>query len=181
MPVLTSAEHWSRLDAVELRWVRRFAALGERPSVRSGAGIVNFLADGWMYLPLAAAIRAIDRGDPWRVLSQALVAALAAHAVHAVLKRALRRPRPFVRDPSVAARTRVLDRYSFPSGHCMTLLCVAVPLVHAEPVLWAAACGYAAVLGSCRLIAGHHYPSDVLAGFALGGSAGWLAARLLVA
>jgi len=171
---------WERLDALELGVVRRFAALGRLRSVRSGAGVVNVLGDGWMYPPLAGAVYALAHSDPWRVMAQALVALLAAHLIHAGLKRLLRRPRPFERDPSLAGRSQALDRYSFPSGHCMTLMCVAVPIVHGVPWLWAVACIYVAVLGACRLIAGHHYPSDVLAGITLGWSMGWLSAAVLL-
>jgi undecaprenyl-diphosphatase len=144
--------------------------------VRGGAGIVNVLGDGWMYPPLAALVYALAHSDPRKLIAQAILAVVLAHLVHAVLKRALRRPRPYVRDPSLVQEVRPLDRYSFPSGHCMTLMCVAVPIVHGVPWLWVVACTYVAVLGAARLIAGHHYPSDVLAGITLGWTAGWLSA-----
>jgi undecaprenyl-diphosphatase len=176
---LAPSARWDRLDAVELRVVRRFAALGRLQLVRSGAGIVNLLGDGWMYPPLAAAVYALANSSPWHVMAQAIIAVVTAQLIHAVLKRVLRRPRPFERDPTLTQRARVLDRYSFPSGHCMTLMCVAVPIVHGVPWLWAVACSYVAVLGACRLIAGHHYPSDVLAGISIGLSVGWVAALIL--
>jgi undecaprenyl-diphosphatase len=177
---LAPSPRWARLDAVELRVVRRFSALARLRLVRAGATLVNVLADGWMYPPIAAGVYALAHSDPWKVLAQALVAVLLAHLVHAVLKRALRRPRPYVRDPSLVQRARALDRWSFPSGHCMTLMCVAVPIVHGVPWLWVVACTYVGVLGAARLVAGHHYPSDVLAGITLGWSAGWLSAAVIL-
>ena len=168
-----SPPRWSSLDKLELRVVRRFAALTRLRSVRFSAGAVNVLANGWIYLPIAAAVYLLGGGDAWSVIAQATLAALIAHLIHGLLKRSLRRPRPFDRDPSLVPSTRVLDRYSFPSGHCMTLVCVAVPIVHGTPWLWPFAALYVVVLAACRLIAAHHYPTDVLAGSFIGLSVGW--------
>lgn len=162
-----SSSRWKRLDDFELRAVRRFAALGRFRSVRFVTVIVNLLADGWIYLPIAAAIYFLADGSPWRIIGQACLAALVAHAIHAPLKRGLRRQRPMDCDP-LLPRSRVLDRYSFPSGHCMTLACVAVPVVHNTPWLWPAATLYVILLAACRLIAAHHYPTDVLSGIFIG-------------
>lgn len=162
-----SSSRWKRLDDLELRVVRRFAALGQFRSVRSVTVIVNLLADGWIYLPIALALYLLSDSDPWKVIAQAVLAVLIAHAIHAPLKRWLRRQRPMDCDPRLP-RTRVLDRYSFPSGHCMTLVCVAVPVVHHTPWLWPAATLYVILLAACRLIAAHHYPTDVLSGIFIG-------------
>jgi undecaprenyl-diphosphatase len=166
---------WRRIDNFELRIVRRFAALARLRGVRVSAGAVNVLANGWIYAPIAIAVYALAGGDAWSVIGAAALAALVAHLIHGLLKRSLRRPRPFERDPSLVSRTRVLDRYSFPSGHCMTLVCVAVPIVYGAHWLWPFAALYVALLAVCRLIAAHHYPTDVFAGSLIGLSVGWAA------
>jgi undecaprenyl-diphosphatase len=174
-----SPPRWQRLDDIEMHVVKHFAALGRLRSVRSVAAIVNLLADGWIYPPIAAAIYLSSTGSPWIIIGQAVLAALIAHAIHALLKHSLQRPRPFDSDPLLAPRTRVLDRYSFPSGHCMTMVCVAVPIVHSDPWLWPAAALAVALLAACRLIAAHHYPSDVVAGILIGLSVGLPMSRLV--
>ncbi|MHB1669298.1 MAG: phosphatase PAP2 family protein [Thiomonas sp.] len=164
---------WNRLDDLELPVVRRFAALGRWRWVRSGVGMVNVLADGWIYLPITVAVYLLARGSAWQMIGQAVLATLLAHIVHVLLKHGLKRPRPFDRDPALAARTRVLGRYAFPSGHCMTLTCVVVPIVHNVPWLWPLATLGVALLAVCRIIAGHHYPTDVLAGIFIGLGVAW--------
>lgn len=168
-----SPPRWRRLDSLELQIVRRFAALARLRGVRLSASAVNVLANGWIYAPIAVAVYLLADGDAWPVIGAAALAALVAHVVHGLLKRSLRRPRPFDRDPSLVSSTRVLDRYSFPSGHCMTLVCVVVPIVHSAPWLWPFAALCVAVLAAARLVAAHHYPTDVVAGSVIGLSVGW--------
>ena len=105
------------------------------------------------------------------------------------LKNAVRRPRPFVALDGVAARDRrylrdgVFDPFSFPSGHTSTAFAVATSLslsypewyVVAPAVLWAGGMGLA------RVWHGVHYPTDVLAGAAVGTGAAVLVHVLLPA
>ena len=164
---------WNRLDNLELPVVRRLAALGRWRWVRSAVGMVNVLANGWIYLPITVAVYLLAPGRAWQMIGQAVLATLLAHTIHILLKHGLKRTRPFDRDPALAVRTRVLGRYSFPSGHCMTLICVVVPIVHNVPWLWPLATLGVALLAVSRIISGHHYPTDVLAGILIGLGVAW--------
>lgn len=75
---------------------------------------------------------------------------------------------------------------SFPSGHAMTamvtwgaLTLVALPVVRAARRRWlvAATVGFVLLTGFTRVALGVHFPSDVIAGWALGGA--WLAVTAL--
>jgi undecaprenyl-diphosphatase len=166
---------WNELDDLELKIVRRFAALSRHNSVKRATRLVNVLGDGWAYLPIAAVIAALAYSRPWAwtMFVHALLAAALAHLVHALLKRKILRLRPFEHDPLLTPIARALDRYSFPSGHCMTMTCVALPIVDEAPVLWPVALATLITLAVCRLIAAHHYPSDVLAGIIIGIAVAW--------
>ncbi len=87
-----------------------------------------------------------------------------AYALNTALKLVVRRRRPRVRGlPPLAGTPTAL---SFPSAHATTGFTAArafAPLV-APPPLYALACA----LALSRLYLGVHYPSDVLAGAALG-------------
>jgi undecaprenyl-diphosphatase len=61
-----------------------------------------------------------------------------------------------------------LDEHSFPSGHCMTMAAVFVPLGLALPQLIFVLGIVAFLIGWARLAAAHHYPSDLVSGAALG-------------
>jgi membrane-associated phospholipid phosphatase len=91
------------------------------------------------------------------------------YLLNLVIKRLVRRPRPFLTDPNLVPVYRP-GEYSFPSGHtssvfsAMTSLSRVYPkwYVIAPSFLWAAGVGYS------RMYLGVHYPTDVTAGAVLG-------------
>lgn len=92
------------------------------------------------------------------------------------LKNLIRRPRPYAALPGVRARERshqgddVFDPHSFPSGHTSTAFSIATSLSLSYPEWYviAPAAAWAGGMGLTRVWHGVHYPSDVLAGAALG-------------
>lgn len=163
---------WRRVlanaDAIELRIVRRLASATRFRSMRSFTHAINTLGNGWIYPPITVALLLSGMRNARTIAIAALLATLVAHALYALLKRSVARRRPFEKDPTLVPLARVLDRYSFPSGHCMTLSTVLMPIVHAIPTSWPFAAGALGMLAWCRLASAHHYPSDVLAGAGLG-------------
>ncbi len=98
------------------------------------------------------------------------------------LKVGVKRPRPY---EVVKANSRVEEqpnltgRLSFPSGDTATVFAVATVIIFFVSWPWAcillAACTGIALL---RVTAMAHYPSDVLAGAAIGSLSGWLAVQI---
>jgi membrane-associated phospholipid phosphatase len=120
-----------------------------------------------------------------RVLLLAETLALAG-AVNETYKHAVRRPRPYTYEER---KGKVDDDLSFFSGHTTGVAAASVftarsldltgHLTAGERV---AAYGGAALLtaavGTLRVAAGKHFPSDVLVGAAVGGAIGWLVPEL---
>ncbi len=83
------------------------------------------------------------------------------------LKRLIDRPRPFIAIENTIFMKPPACRYSFPSGHTCAAFAVALPIATAfpftTPLVLAAAC----IVGVSRIYLGFHYPTDVLAGFAI--------------
>ena len=74
-----------------------------------------------------------------------------------------------------------LDRYSFPSGHTLHAVCFTTLVVGEFPDPWALLLiPFSLLVAISRVTLGLHYPSDVLAGGALGFALGGLALRFLV-
>ena len=138
------------IQRMELAFVRQQARIGRRALVRPFALALNHLGNGWLY-PLLAGV--LLRRQPQQ---------------HPAIKRFVARPRPCEVDPTMPPLLRVLDRYSFPSGHCMTVTAVALPIAIILPVMAIPAALFCLLLGWARMLAAHHYPSDILAGIALG-------------
>jgi len=96
------------------------------------------------------------------------------------LKHSIRRPRPLVfADGTPTERIYEPDaRLSFPSGHASTAFCLATSLslalrtyeVKSSTRKWISSSAFALAGATAvlRVVAGKHYPSDVLAGAALG-------------
>ena len=101
------------------------------------------------------------------VFAASLAVALA-QAVYAIGKRLVARPRPFATDQTVESLGVPLDQYSFPSGHCMTAAAVCVAIGTAFPLSIPAGIALVVLVGWARIACAHHYPTDVLAGAALG-------------
>lgn len=165
----TLAQFFERLDARELAHVRRYVGHTEHEPLRRVALVVNRLSNGSLYL-LVAVILLLIFGKA--VLAAVLVAGasvLVAHLIYPRIKGRCARLRPFECDPSIASMLKPLDRHSFPSGHAMTAAAAFLPLSVALPPLAPGAFAAVVLIGWARMAAGHHYPSDVLAGALMGG------------
>jgi undecaprenyl-diphosphatase len=108
-----------------------------------------------------------------------VVAAVGAEALDELLKLVFHRPRPeaYFGDPLPSS-------YSFPSGHAVSSCCfygvlaaiLTAPMRSraAKIAVWTAAALMAALIGLSRVYLGVHYPSDVVAGYAV--AVVWVAA-----
>lgn len=122
---------------------------------------------GWLALAAAGAVAQRDSRDPrtggdaWLALG---AGAFTAHAASVVLKRIVRRKRPH--DPRITVGVGTPSSLSFPSSHATSTAAALVALarITGSPVPLA---GIPVMMAS-RLVLGVHYPTDVLAGVALG-------------
>lgn len=122
---------------------------------------------GWLALAAAGAVRHRRDRDPrtgrdaWIGLG---AAAFTAHAASVVTKRIVRRRRPH--DPRIVVGVGTPSRLSFPSSHSTSTAAALVALsrITGSKVPLA---GIPVMMVS-RLVLGVHYPTDVLAGVALG-------------
>ncbi len=157
-----------RLSAADLRAVHFFSRSVKWRIGRTSAVVVSKLGNGWLYPILALMIVEHFGGKAMRVIVAAGLNAALLHCLYPVIKRIIGRPRPFRTDARLASLCGALDEHSFPSGHAMTLSGVLVPIVLAWPDCLGAAIALVMLMGWARIASGHHYPSDICAGAALG-------------
>jgi undecaprenyl-diphosphatase len=90
--------------------------------------------------------------------------------IYTLLKRVFVRERPFITHGGIDRAGATLDRYSFPSGHTLHAVSFAWQLSAHFPELAWVVLPLAGLIAASRVVLGLHYPSDVLAGAAIGGA-----------
>jgi undecaprenyl-diphosphatase len=108
------------------------------------------------------------RRDTRRAAVAAGISAAVALAIAQVLSGIVDRPRPFVADPGVHLFAHHAADPGFPSDHATAAFAIAVALLLRKRAWGAIVLVLAAILALGRVAMGTHYPSDVLAGAALG-------------
>jgi membrane-associated phospholipid phosphatase len=91
------------------------------------------------------------------------------------LKYSINRTRPFITYPDIVKKSGA-GSPSFPSGHTSGAFATATSISLAYPKWYVIVplFGWAGVVGYSRMDLGVHYPSDVLAGAAIGAGSAWL-------
>jgi len=85
------------------------------------------------------------------------------------LKNKTTRPRPYERNRAIRLAAHPLDRYSFPSGHTLRAVAFTLIALYYYPALVPLLLPVTLLISLSRIALGLHYPSDVLAGVAIGG------------
>ncbi|NLG54835.1 MAG: phosphatase PAP2 family protein [Rhodococcus sp.] len=149
------------------------ATVGSQPAAISVArGMSHFGEHALGWIAISGIGAAVDKRRRRQWLGVG-VGAVGAHAASIIIKRIVRRPRP--NDPSVAINVSTPSKLSFPSSHATSTTAAAVllgrltglplPAVLVPPMLLS------------RLVLGVHYPTDVLAGAALGAASAEIVTR----
>ena len=160
----------ARIDAAEYRLCRGLNRGATFALPRRIFQIASRLGDGiaWyvliLALPLLYGVSAVRPA-----IVMALTGALGV-VLYSLLKRLFVRERPFITHRAIDRAAAPLDRYSFPSGHTLHAVSFAWQAsVHFPELAWVLL-PFAALVAGSRVVLGLHYPSDVLAGAAIGGA-----------
>lgn len=108
----------------------------------------------------------------------ALALILEALVCNLMLKPLVARVRPYDLNPAVQLLLKAPADYSFPSGHTGASFAAATALFCQKSRLWIPAAILSVLIAFSRMYLYVHYPTDVLAGAALGIITGWLASAV---
>jgi undecaprenyl-diphosphatase len=158
----------ARLQLLDDRLAVRSNRLSRYRGLRELMRAVSRLGDGVAWYSLAACLYALFGAEALPALRQMLVAGVVGVAVYKLLKLHTLRPRPFEVVSDVVCAGCPLDKFSFPSGHTLHAMSFSLILAHHFPALAASVFGFALLVAVSRPVLGLHYPSDVLAGAAIG-------------
>jgi membrane-associated phospholipid phosphatase len=150
------------------------SALAHRPGVLAVARALSHFGEhslGWLAVAALGALLQPSRRREWLLAGGG---AFVAHAAAVVIKRVVRRPRPH--HPAVEVNVGTPSALSFPSAHATSTTAAAMLLARVTglplpPLL-------VPPMALSRLVLGVHYPSDVVAGVAVGAAVASMAGRL---
>lgn len=130
--------------------------------------VLSHSGDGYLY-PAIGAILFFTHPD---IAEDFLFSGLTAFTVelpaYKILKNSIKRHRPCEVLTGIQKRLEPIDQFSFPSGHTAAAFLVATLLSCYLPFLIFPAFLWAICVALSRIYMGVHYPTDILAGMALG-------------
>lgn len=141
--------------------------------------VVTVLGNGGALWIISAALLLLRPKTQRSGAAMALSLMLEAFLCNRLFKPLVARPRPFAAEPSMVLLISPPGGFSFPSGHTGASFAAASALYFEGNRLWRPATVLAGLIGFSRMYLFVHYPSDVLAGAALGILTGWLSTRML--
>ena len=147
--------------------VRANRALARRGAPRFFR-IVSRLGDGVLWYALMGAVLAIDGWHAALPVAHMLLVGAVGLALYKWLKSHTARPRPYQVHSAIRLGADPLDPFSFPSGHTLHAVAFAILFTAYYPALGPVVLPFALLVAASRLVLGLHYPSDVLAGAAIG-------------
>jgi undecaprenyl-diphosphatase len=154
------------------RWDAELCAFCNRRSrnftVRNFFRLASRLGDGVFWYMLMAVLLVQYQAAALPAVLHMIAVGLIGTIVYKFIKGKTLRPRPFNVYPAIVCVGKTLDQFSFPSGHTMHAAAFSIVAVAHFPALFWLVTPFAVLVALSRPILGLHYPSDVLAGAALG-------------
>ena len=195
LAIAAAAASMAWLDASAFAWASRLPT----GFVDTAYQITDLGLSGWILVPTGALVVLITllASPALDTMSRAVLAMTVTRIgfvfiavglpglVGTVAKRLIGRVRPSIRGPfAYEPLSWRPDFASFPSGHTTTAFAALVALGIIFPRARIVLCAYALLIAASRVVVSAHYPSDVIAGAALGTCGAlwvrdWFAARRL--
>ncbi len=167
-----------RVNDLDLWLCLRCNRASRQPGTRAFFRLISRLGDGIFWYVVMLLLLLIYGVRALPAVLEMLFAGVVGAVVYKWLKSKTLRPRPCHAYPDIMAAAAPLDQFSFPSGHTLhatSLSLIACAHFHELAVLLYP---FAALVALSRPILGLHYPSDVLAGAAIGAAIAGLLAPL---
>jgi undecaprenyl-diphosphatase len=159
---------WDRIGAIDWPIAHALALRPDRRFPVAAANAVSRLGNGPIYLLIVGAVILFHPHEAATIIICAAASIFLLHCIYPIMKRATARPRPRDVEADFPDSPPPLDKFSFPSGHVMTLSAALTPIVYVAPRAWPLGVAVWAAMAWSRLAVGHHYASDVAAGTIMG-------------
>ena len=163
--------NWKWLHSVHRFDVRTFLAINRSPyhlNWSKAARRVSQSADGWLYLLLPIVAYDSDMPAAGPFVAALTLALLTERVVYLLTKNGFKRSRPPQAIPGFSSVITASDEFSFPSGHTSGAFLVATVCCYWLGIEYLWLYPWACLVGASRVLLGVHFPTDILAGAAMG-------------
>lgn len=157
-----------RISDYELSWCIAINRCARFRYIEHSFALISRLGDGIAWYTLALALPFIYGTDAIRTSLRMVAVGAIGLLLYKLLKSKTERPRPYAVIDSIRLGAAPLDRYSFPSGHTLHAVAFTTVVVSNYPGLAWLLVPFASLVALSRMVLGLHYPTDVLAGAAVG-------------
>ena len=171
------------LDAIanlDTSFYLRLIRLQKSPTLVALFRFISRTGDGYLYAALAVALYLLELGPYLLFIKAGLLAFLIELPCFMLLKAKIQRDRPCDRISNSSTIIKPSDKFSMPSGHTSAAFLMAVLISYFYVQFAVLVSLWAALIGLSRIVLGVHYPSDILAGAALGSCCTLIAIALLL-
>jgi undecaprenyl-diphosphatase len=158
----------ARVDAAEYGICRQLNRGASFALPRAVFRVASRLGDGVVWYVLILSLPLLYGAPAVRPAVIMALTGIAGVVLYKVLKRVFVRERPFITHSAIDLAAAPLDRYSFPSGHTLHAVSFAWQLTAHFPELGWIVVPLAGLIAASRVVLGLHYPTDVIAGAAVG-------------
>jgi undecaprenyl-diphosphatase len=129
---------------------------------------ISHSANGYYYPLIPVLLFLLDPAGAYSFLISAAIAFIIELPAYKIIKKCVKRFRPYEVNKNIKNRIMPSDRFSLPSGHTAAAWVIALLIAIHFPLLAIPVSIWAILVGISRIYLGVHYPTDVLAGFILG-------------
>jgi len=167
-----------RIQTWDEAWSLRFNRASTNPSILKVFRIVSRLGDGIFWYCLMLCLLVKYQSDALLPVLHMAATGLVCTILYKWLKHKTHRPRPYDKNQGIDCGIAALDQFSFPSGHTLHAVAFSIVALAYYPALAWLLLPFTVLVAVSRLILGLHYPSDVLAGIAIGATISGLSLSL---
>jgi len=159
---VNSVTHWDNVFATAI------FGLNGRKLLSFAMPWISHSGNGYYYPLVPAVLLLVDTQKAWSFFLAGIFAFATELPLYKLLKNGIKRNRPCEVLSDIHGRVLPSDQFSFPSGHTAAAFVMATLLSYFIPILSMPLFCWALLVGFSRIYLGVHYPTDILAGLAIG-------------